>query len=57
MAAMVSTGKWNSQATTEASTTAINIPGQFGSKRLSKKIKPAEPAPTANAAGLRVGNA
>src|SRR6476660_1233757 len=53
---MVSTGKWNSQATSEASTTAINIPGQFGSKRRSKKIKAAEPAPTANAAGLRVGN-
>src|SRR5258707_8573889 len=54
---MVSTGRWNSHATSDASTTAINIPGQFGSKRLSRKIRAAEPTPTASAAGLMVGKA
>ena len=54
---MVSTGRWNSQAASEASTTAISMPGQFGSRRRSKKINAAEPTPTATAAALMVGNA
>jgi|SoimicmetaTmtLAB_FD_contig_31_8894529_length_343_multi_2_in_0_out_0_1 hypothetical protein len=54
---MVSTGKWNSHAASEASVTAINMPGQFGSRRRSRKIKAAEPTPTASAAMLMVGDA
>ena len=34
---IVSTGRWNSQAATAASTTAISMPGQFGAKRRSSE--------------------
>ncbi len=54
---MVSTGKRNSQAAAEASTTAISMPGQVGRRWRSKKINAAEPAPMANAAGLMLGRA
>ena len=49
--------QWNSHAATEASITAISMPGQFGSRRRSRKIKAAEPTPIASAAGLMVGSA
>jgi len=50
-------GQGNSQAAREASVTAISIPGQLGSNRRSRKIRAAEPTPTAIAAGLIVGSA
>jgi hypothetical protein len=48
---MVSTGSLNSHAASEASTTAISMPGQFGSRRRSKKIRAAEPTPIATRPG------
>ena len=54
---MVSTGKPNSHAATEASVTAISMPGQFGAISRSRKINATEPMPTASAAGLMVGSA
>src|ERR1700739_755531 len=53
---MVSTGRGDSHGASEVSATEINIPGQVGSRRRSRKIKAAEPAPIANAAGLMVGD-
>src|SRR5580704_2419915 len=54
---MVSMGKCSNTAASDANTTAISIPGQPGRQLRRAKISAAEPAPTANAAGLRVGNA
>src|SRR6202041_799228 len=53
---MVSIGKCSSTAATDANITAISIPGKPGHQRRSAKIIAEEPAPTANAAGLMVGN-
>ena len=54
---MVSAGRCNCAARTEASTTAISIPGHAGSQRLNAKISAAEPSPSPSVAGLIVGKA
>ncbi len=46
-----------SSAVTEASTTAISMPGQFGRNQRRANIRAADPTPVPKAAGLKVGNA